>query len=329
MKKYHVVILGATGAVGRVMIQVMEERKIEVASLRLLASERSAGMKIPFGDQLLTVEKTEENSFEGVDFVLGAVSSSQIRQWLPFIQKAKAVLVDNSSAFRLDENVPLVIPQINPEDLEGHQGIIANPNCATIIALMAVAAIHRLSPIRSMVVSTYQAVSGAGAKGTAELEKQIHQIAEGKEVTVNAFSQQIAGNLIPQIGDFDEMGYSGEEMKLQNEGRKILHAEDLKVSCTCVRVPVMRCHSESILVLTEKKLDLEEVRKAVSEAEGVILNEPYPTPLQCSDSDQIQVGRIRQDLCFDNGIDLWCCGDQLRKGAATNAVEILQRLLEK
>ena len=327
MKKCNIAILGATGAVGRVMIQVMEERNIPVTSLKLLASERSEGMQIPFQGELLTVHKTEKNSFEGVDYVLGAVSSSQIRYWLPFIRKAGAVLVDNSSAYRLDDNVPLVVPQINPEDVMKHQGIIANPNCATIIALMAVNAINKLSPIRSMVVSTYQAVSGAGAKGTAELEKQIHQIAEGKEVSVEAFSEQIAGNLIPQIGDFDAMGFSSEEMKLQNEGRKILHNPDLKVSCTCVRVPVMRCHSESIMVLTENRLDLDEVRKAICKEEGVILNEPYPTPLACSDKDQIQVGRIRQDLCFDNGIDLWCCGDQLRKGAATNAVEILQQLL--
>ena len=257
--------------------------------------------------------------------MLGAVENELAKRWAPWIVKAGAVFVDNSSAFRLDPGVPLVIPQINAEDIFKHQGIIANPNCATIIALMAVAPIYRLSRITRMIVSTYQAVSGAGAAGLAELKRQIMELEAGKAATIETFPAQIAYNLIPQIGGFNEAGYSSEEMKLNDEGQKILHDPELRVSCTCVRVPVLRCHSESIYLETEAFLSLDEVRQALEEAEGVLLNEqPYPTPLDCTDQDLVEVGRLRRDLTCEKGIALWCCGDQLRKGAATNAVEIVR-----
>ena len=331
MKACRIAILGATGAVGRTMLQVLEEQTDwEIGEVRLLASPRSAGQTLLFKGQPLTLEAVTETSFEGMDVVLGAVENELAKRWAPWIVKAGAVFVDNSSAFRLDPGVPLVIPQINAEDIFKHQGIIANPNCATIIALMAVAPIYRLSRITRMIVSTYQAVSGAGAAGLAELKRQIAQLEAGQAVSAEAFPVQIAYNLIPQIGGFDEQGYSAEERKLQDEGRKILHDPVLKISCTCVRVPVLRCHSESITLETERAVKLEEARKAIAEAEGVRLNEqPYPTPLACTDQNQVEVGRLRCDCTHEKGIALWCCGDQLRKGAATNAVEIVRTWWQK
>lgn len=328
MKSCRIAILGATGAVGRTMLQVLEEQTDwPVGPVKLLASPRSAGQNLMFKGQPLTLEAVSEDSFADVDVVLGAVENELAKRWAPVIVKAGAVFVDNSSAFRLDPDVPLVIPQINPQDIRAHQGIIANPNCATIIALMAVAPIYRLSRITRMIVSTYQAVSGAGAAGLAELKRQIAQLEAGQPVSAETFPVQIAYNLIPQIGGFDDQGYSSEEMKLQNEGRKILHDPALRVSCTCVRVPVLRCHSESITLETEREVSLDEVRRAIMEAEGVVLNEqPYPTPLACTDQDTVEVGRLRRDLASEQGIALWCCGDQLRKGAATNAVEIVRAL---
>lgn len=326
MKSCRIAILGATGAVGRTMLQVLEEQTDwEIGEVRLLASPRSAGQTLLFKGQPLTLEAVTETSFEGMDVVLGAVENDLAKRWAPWIVKAGAVFVDNSSAFRLDPEVPLVIPQINPQDIQRHQGIIANPNCATILALMAVAPIYRRSRITRMMVSTYQAVSGAGAAGLAELKRQITELEAGKAATVETFPAQIAYNLIPQIGGFNEAGYSSEEMKLNDEGQKILHDPELRVSCTCVRVPVLRCHSESIYLETEAFLSLDEVRQALEEAEGVVLNEqPYPTPLDCTDQDLVEVGRLRRDLTCEKGIALWCCGDQLRKGAATNAVEIVR-----
>ena len=326
MKTCRIAILGATGAVGRTMLQVLEEQTDwEIGEVRLLASPRSAGQTLLFKGQPLTLEAVTETSFEGMDVVLGAVENDLAKRWAPWIVKAGAVFVDNSSAFRLDPEVPLVIPQINPQDIQRHQGIIANPNCATILALMAVAPIYRRSRITRMMVSTYQAVSGAGAAGLAELKRQITELEAGKAATIETFPAQIAYNLIPQIGGFNEAGYSSEEMKLNDEGQKILHDPELRVSCTCVRVPVLRCHSESIYLETEAFLSFDEVRQALEKAEGVVLNEqPYPTPLRCTDQDLVEVGRLRRDLTCEKGIALWCCGDQLRKGAATNAVEIVR-----
>lgn len=328
-------IIGATGAVGQEMVKILAERSFPVDELRLLASSRSAGKVVstPLGD--ITVQETTSDSFEGLDIVLGAADNDTAKRFAPDIVKAGAVFVDNSSAFRMDSEVPLIVPEINAKDASWHKGIIANPNCSTIITLVAINAINKLSKIETLYASTYQATSGAGAAGPLEMYEQSRQILEGRkdEIEPKVFQHQIAYNLIPQIGGFDEVGYSSEEMKLQNEGRKIMHLPDLKVSCTCVRVPVERSHAISAIVITEDKLDLDDVRKAIAEAPGAKLyDDPaasvYPMPLVTSDQDIVFVGRIREDLANEKGINLWCCGDQVRKGAATNAVQIAELLIK-
>lgn len=326
-------IMGATGAVGQEMIKVLGERKFPIDELRCLASARSAGKKLdtPFGE--VTVQETCPTAFEGLDIVLGASENDIATAMAPHIKASGAVFVDNSSAFRLDPDVPLVVPEINPEDALKHNGIISNPNCSTIITLVAVNAINKLSKIKSMYASTYQATSGAGAAGPKEMFEQTKQILAGEPVEPRVFQHQIAYNLIPQIGGFGDNGYSSEEMKLQNEGRKIMHLPDLNVSCTCVRVPVERSHAISAVVITEDKLDLEAVKKAISEEKGCKLyddgeNHIYPMPIVTSNQDLVFVGRIRRDLANENGINLWCCGDQVRKGAATNAVQIAELLIK-
>ena len=332
MKKYNVGILGATGAVGREMMNILEERNFPIGELRLLASPRSVGKKIAFKGEELTVQLADENAFEGLDIVLGAASNAVAKQLAPAIVKAGAVFVDNSSAFRMCDDVPLVIPEINAEDVKKNKGIISNPNCSTIITLVAVNAINNLSKIKGMVASTYQATSGAGAEGPIELRNQMNAIVNGGEITNSVFQYQIAENVIPHIGGFLDNGYIAEEMKMQNEGRKILHLPELKVTCTCVRVPVVRSHSISVTVLTEDKLTVEQVREAVAGAKGVRLyddgeKKEYPMPLVTSGQDIVYVGRIREDLVFDNAITLWCCGDQVRKGAATNAIQIAETIV--
>ena len=332
MKNYRVAVLGATGAVGREMIRQLEERSFPVETLLPLASARSAGQSIAFRGDAVTVREATPDAFAGVHIVLGAAPNALAKEMAPHIKAAGAVFIDNSSAFRMQPEVPLVVPEINPGDALGHQGIIANPNCSTIVALVAVNAIHRLSPIQSMVVSTYQAVSGAGAGGPVELEEEIAALSEGRVVQPKVFPYPIAYNLIPQIGDFTENGYTAEEMKMQNEGRKILHAPSLCVSCTCVRVPILRSHSISISLVTEEALSIEAVREAIAAAPGCRLaDEPaakvYPMPKDTSDQDLVFVGRIRRDLTNERGISLFCCGDQIRKGAATNAVQIAELLL--
>lgn len=322
-------IAGATGAVGRQMLECLEEENIDVTELRLFASERSKGKKIPYQGKDLEVEVLTEQSFDGLDYVLGALSSSLSKQFRPAIEKSGAVYVDNSSAFRLEEGVPLVVPEINGEDALQHHGIIANPNCSTIITYMALAPIYRLSRITAVNASTYQAVSGAGMGGIAELSEEVEAVRTGKEIAPKVFPAQIAYNCIAEIGSYTENGYTTEEMKMMNEGRKIMHDPDLKVTCTCVRVPVFRSHSISVTCLTEKKLDLDEVRKAVAAFDGdVLMEDQVPTPLMTSNQNKVYVGRIRRDLVSENGIALWCCGDQIRKGAAANAVQIIRYLEE-
>ena len=334
MKKVNIAILGATGAVGCEMRKVLEEYNIPVGELRLLASARSAGTKVPFQGREVAIQETTEDSFEGMDFVLGAVEGEMSRRFAPAIKKSGAVYIDNSSAFRLEPDVPLVVPEINGADAFENHGIIANPNCCTIIALMAVAGIAKLSPIQSMVVCTYQAVSGAGQAGIAELESQMASLAAGEKPVVKTFATQIAMNVIPFIDAPYGNDYTKEEMKMQNEGRRILHAPELKVNCTCVRVPVMRSHSIAVTLRTERKVSVEEAKAAVAAYPGVRLIEDYegrcyPTPLDTSDQDLVWVGRVREDLTDENGLCLWCCGDQIRKGAAANAVQILKLLAEK
>ena len=333
MKTYTVAVLGATGAVGREMISILEERNFPVGKLVPLASARSAGSTIPFRGEDVTVIEATPDSFKGVDIVLGASPNKLAKEMAPHIVAAGAVFVDNSSAFRLYDDVPLVIPEINPEDGKKHKGIISNPNCSTIVSLVAVNAINKLSPIKAMTVSTYQAVSGAGAGGPVELKSQVEAIAEGKEIEKKIFPYQIAYNLIPQIGDFTENGYTTEEMKMQNEGRKILHLPELLVGCTCVRVPVFRSHSISITLATETPISVEDAKAAIANAEGCRLvddpaNKSYPMPLDTSDQDIVFVGRIRKDLTNPNGLTLWCCGDQVRKGAATNTIQIAELLIK-
>ena len=329
MKQFKVGILGATGAVGREMMKILEERKFPVAELRPIASARSAGTRLPFNGGEVEVVAAADSAFEGLDLVLGAAENDIAKQYAPAIVKAGAVFVDNSSAFRLDKDVPLVIPEINPEDVKWHKGIISNPNCTTIVSLVAINALNQLSPIESIVASSYQAVSGAGAGGPIELMAEVDALSKGESYQPKVFQYQIAYNVIPQIGGEAFEGYTSEEMKMQNEGRKILHLPDLKVSCTCVRVPVVRSHSVSIVVRTKEKISVADAKAAIAKAAGCRLvddlaNKQYPMPLDTSDQDIVFVGRIRDDLTSDNGLNLWCCGDQVRKGAATNTVQIAE-----
>ena len=323
-------ILGATGAVGRQMLACIEERKLNPEEVRVFASERSAGKKIPFAGQELTIELVSQERLNGLDFVLGAVSNALSKQYRPMIEKAGAVYIDNSSAFRMEEGVPLVVPEINGEDAKLHHGLIANPNCSTIITMMALAPIAKLSPIVAVNASTYQAVSGAGMSGISELEDQIEAVRRQEEVKPHVFPAQIAYNCVAEIGSYNDNGYTTEEMKMQNEGRKILHLPELKVTCTCVRVPVYRSHSISVTFVTKDKVTVEQAEAAIKEFNGdVLCTSHVPTPLETSDQDLVYVGRIREDLCNDHGLVLWCCGDQIRKGAAANAVEIMEYLLKK
>ena len=334
MKQYTVAVLGATGAVGQEMIKILQERNFPVGRLVPLASARSAGKTLKFRGEDVAIVEACDTAFEGVDIVLGAAENDIAQRFAPAIVKAGAVFVDNSSAFRLDPNVPLIVPEINPEDVKNHHGIISNPNCSTIITVTAVNALNAIAPIRSMTASTYQAVSGAGAGGPIELMNEVEALREGKTYAPKVFSHQIAYNLIPQIGGEQFEGYTSEEMKMQNEGRKIMHLPELKVSCTCVRVPVVRSHSISVSCHFDVPVTVAQAREAIAKAPGCRLvddlkNKQYPMPLDTSDQDIVFVGRIRPDLTDDNGLCLWCCGDQVRKGAATNAIQIAELLIEK
>ena len=333
MKTYTVAVLGATGAVGQEMIKILQERNFPVGKLIPLASARSAGKTLTFRGEEVTIQEACDAAFEGVDIVLGAAENDIAKKFAPAIVKAGAVFVDNSSAFRLDPNVPLIVPEVNPEDVKGHHGIISNPNCSTIITITAVNALNQLSPIRTMTASTYQAVSGAGAGGPIELMNEVEALRKGETYEPKVFSHQIAYNLIPQIGGESFEGYTSEEMKMQNEGRKIMHLPELKVSCTCVRVPVVRSHSISVSCHFDVPVTVEQVREVLAKAPGVKLvddlsKKMYPMPLDTTDQDIVFVGRIRPDLTDDNGICLWCCGDQVRKGAATNAIQIAELLVK-
>ena len=334
MKQYTVAILGATGAVGQEMIKVLQERNFPVGKLIPLASERSAGKTLKFKGEDVTIQLACEEAFKGVDIVLGAAENDIAKKFAPAITAAGAVFVDNSSAFRMDPNVSLIVPEVNPEDAKKHNGIISNPNCSTIITITAVNALNSLAPIRTMTASTYQAVSGAGAGGPIELMGEVEALAKGETYENKVFPYQIAYNLIPQIGGESFEGYTSEEMKMQNEGRKIMHLPELAVSCTCVRVPVVRSHSISVSLHFDKPVTVAEAREVIAKAPGCKLvddlnNKQYPMPLDTTDQDIVFVGRIRPDLTDPNGICLWCCGDQVRKGAATNAIQIAELLIEK
>lgn len=342
MKQYTVAILGATGAVGTQMLQCLDEQDFPVGKLKLLASARSAGKAVEFRGEQVIIEEACPEAFEGCDIVLGAVEDDLAKTLLPEAVKRGAVVVDNSHAFRLDPDVPLVVPEINAEDIKWHKGLIANPNCATIIGLVPTWPLHKLAGVKRMVVSTYQAASGAGVPGMRELEEQLAALGRGEQLPdPRAFAAQLANNLIPQIGGVKEGSFTSEEMKLQNEGRKIMHLPELRVNCTCVRVPVLRSHSESITLEFERDITVEEAREALAAAPGVKLvddmdaadaQDRYPMPLFTSDQDLIWVGRVRRDISnpeVTRGITFWCCGDQIRKGAATNAVQIAKLLTEE
>ena len=308
-----IAIVGATGAVGQQMLKCLEERNIQ-CNLKLLASARSKGKKFKFFDQEIICEELNPDSFKDVDFALGATENDIAKTWIPWALENKVIIVDNSSAFRLDQDVPLVIPEINPEDIAKNKGIIANPNCATIIALVALNALHKEFKIKRMIVTTFQAVSGAGVKGIQDLENQL----KDPTAPCNAFPYPIAYNLIPQIGDFDDLGISKEEWKLQNESRKILHDDNLLVNCTCVRVPILRSHSESITIECEKEIDITKARELLSSAQGVLLKDDplhkqYPMPLETTDQDLVYVGRVRKDISdpTNHSLSLFCCGDQI------------------
>ena len=333
----RVAILGATGVVGTQMRQCLEERNFPVSELVPLASAKSAGKTLKFKGEEVEVKEAKPEVFDGIDIVLGAAGDGIAKALLPEAAARGAVCVDNSHAFRLNPDVPLVVPEINPEDIQNHpRNIIANPNCATIIGLVPTYPLHKAAGLKRMIASTYQAASGAGMPGLTELTRELKVLAEGGVVgDTSPFAYQLAMNLIPQIGSFKDEGYTSEEWKMQNEGRKIMHLPEVRVNCTCVRVPIMRSHSESITLEFENPLSPDEAREILSTAPGVkVVDDPanlrYPMPLDTSDQDLVFVGRIRRDLSAAdgvNGLTFFCCGDQIRKGAATNAVQIAEYLV--
>ncbi len=330
-----VAIVGASGAVGQEFLRVLEERNFPIDEMRLFGSARSAGRTYTFRGKQITVKELQHNDdFKGVDIAFTSAGAGVSREFAETITKFGAIMIDNSSAFRMDEDVPLVVPEANPEDaLTRPRGIIANPNCTTIQMVVALMAIEKISHIRRVHVSTYQAASGAGAQAMAELEQQYRQVLAGEEVKVEKFPYQLAYNLIPQIDVFTDNGYTKEEMKMFNETRKIMHS-DVLVSATCVRVPALRSHSESIWVETEQPVSVKQAREAFASSAGLVLmdnpaQKEYPMPLYLAGKDPVYVGRIRKDLSNDCGLAFWIVGDQIRKGAALNAVQIAEYLISR
>ena len=338
MKKYNVAILGATGAVGQEFLNLIEERNFPFADLKMLASKRSAGKKIRFMGREYTVEEATDDSFQGVEIALFAGGAAS-KAFAPAAVKAGAVVIDNSSAFRMDPEVPLVVPEVNPQAIARHKGIIANPNCSTIIMVMALKPLYDLSKIRRIVVSTYQAVSGGGKEAMAELEQQVQDIVAGKEVTANILPgaslpkhYQIAFNLIPQIDVFQDNLYTKEEMKMINETKKIMEDDAMRITATTVRVPVYRSHAESVNVEFADEVSVEAAKKALAAFPGVTMRDDpaemeYPMPLETSGRNDVEVGRLRRDESIEHGLNFWVCGDQIRKGAALNALQIAEYMI--
>ena len=327
----HIAIAGATGAVGLEMLKTLEKRNFPVGSLTPLASARSAGKTLPFRGQEILVQELTGDSFVGVDIALFSAGSAISKKFAPLAVDAGAVVVDNSSAFRMDDSVPLVVPEINTADVASHKGIISNPNCSTIVTVMALYPLHQAFGVKRMFASTYQAVSGSGAMGIAELKRQVGEINEGKEVTREVYPHQIAFNVLPHVDVFLENGYTKEEMKMVHESRKIMGLPGFQASVTCVRVPVYRAHSIAVSAEFEKPVSVEHARETITAAPGIDLNDDiagngYPLPLELAGRDNCQVGRIRKDCAMENGLSFWVAGDQLLKGAALNAVQIAEEV---
>lgn len=330
-RNYTVAIVGATGAVGVEMIRVLESRRFPVASLKLLASARSAGKTLAFNGEMLAVEELREDSFAGVDIALFSAGAGISRQFAPLAVKAGAVVVDNSSAFRMEEEVPLVVPEINGADVKLNRGIIANPNCTTAITLLALYPLHQAFGVKRVIASSYQAVSGTGAQAIEELRRQVTAIASGEPVEKKVYPHQIAFNVLPHVDAFLDTGYTKEEMKMQNEGRRIMHLAAFKASVTCVRVPVYRSHAISVNAEFERPVSVARAREVLANAPGLqLVDDPlknvYPLPLLVAGQNDCQVGRIRLDCALENALAFWVAGDQLLKGAALNAVQIAELL---
>ncbi|MDQ3622353.1 MAG: aspartate-semialdehyde dehydrogenase [Verrucomicrobiota bacterium] len=328
-RNLHVAIVGATGAVGVEMMKTLEKRKFPMGKLTLLASARSAGKKVAFAGEEVAVQELREDSFGGVDVALFSAGGSISRQYAPFAVQAGAVVVDNSSAFRMDPDVPLVIPEINGKDIKKNRGIIANPNCTTAITLMALYPLHQEFRVKRIFAASYQAVSGTGAQAIEELRAQFAALAAGQPIEKKVYPHQIACNVLPHVDSFLESGYTKEEMKMQNEGRRIMHHPTFKASVTCVRVPVFRAHSVAVHAEFEKPVALDRAREVLGKAAGLdVVDDPanarYPVPLDCAGRDNCQIGRLRYDCALDNGLAFWVVGDQLLKGAALNAVQIAE-----
>ena len=334
MPELNAAVVGATGLVGGEFLRILEDWTVPISSLRLYASDRSAGKRLLFKGDELTVEETTDESFHGIDIALFSAGADISKRFSPVAAQAGAVVVDNSSAFRMDPETPLVVPEVNADDLTGHQGIIANPNCSTIQMVVALYPLHRVNPIKSVVVCTYQAVAGTGTAAVDELNHQIRQVMNGEETSPEVYPHQIAFNVIPYVDGFLDNGYTVEEWKMVMETRKILHLPDLPVSATCVRVPVYLSHSEAVNVEFTDPMSPQEAREILSDAPGVeVVDDPrhqkYPMPLDATGRDQVFVGRIREGLSHPNSLAMWIVADDLRKGAALNAVQIAQEVLER
>ena len=331
---YRVAILGATGAVGTELLELLEQRDFPLADLKLLASARSAGRTLAFKGEQLPLEAVNDDSFKQIDLVLASAGASVSKAWAAKAVAAGAVVIDNSSAFRMNPTVPLVVPEVNPQAAAAHQGIIANPNCTTILMAVAVYPLHQVQPIRRIVAATYQSASGAGARAMEEVKTQTQAILQGQEPVADLFPYPLAFNLFPHNSPLHGEGYCEEEMKMINETRKIFGTPDLRVTATCVRVPVLRAHSEAINLEFDQPFDVAQARAILSQAPGVKLVEDweanyFPMPIDASGKDEVLVGRIRQDLSHAAGLELWLCGDQIRKGAALNAVQIAELLVQQ
>lgn len=331
--EYKIGVVGATGAVGREMISILEKRDFPIRDIRFFASSRSAGKRLAFKNREVTVEELTEDSISGCDIYLFSAGSEVSRKFAP-LGAESGVVIDNSSAWRLEDDIPLVVPEVNPQDVEWHDGIIANPNCSTIQMVVALFPLHKKFKIKRIIASTYQSVSGTGHEAVTELESQVSDYVKKKELKNEVYPYPIAFNAIPRIDTVFESGYTKEEMKMVYETRKIMHAEDIKISATCVRIPVFRAHSEAVTVEFEKRIDIEKARKLLSESKGIqVMDNPfsdiYPTPREMEGTDETYVGRIRECMVFENGLSMWIVSDNLRKGAALNTIQIAETLIEK